>query len=305
MIDLVLNLLLTAVIGNIDVAKAATDFQDSIVVAEEPVLRPVRVETGSESKSIGVKTSAESVLALDAGTGEILYAKNIKKQRPIASITKLMTALVFLEHNPGWDEKVVFSEEDKKEGSKDYIYNGEQVSVRDLFHLGLMLSNNSSMASLVRSTGFSEDEFVAIMNKKAEEFGMADTEFTGIIGLDTGNVSTAADVAKLAAAAFANEDIKTATQKGRYTVSISNSGRQFYIYNTNYLLSSYLNEGDFKIVGGKTGHLNEAGYCLTTQIKNNNGGEIISVVLGSGSMAGRFSDTKALSSWVFDNYIWE
>ncbi|MDD5043568.1 MAG: serine hydrolase [Patescibacteria group bacterium] len=270
--------------------------------SEGTIRTPERINL--ESKSLGVKITAQSVVVVDGATGKVLYQNNDSAVRSIASITKLITVLVFLDNNPGWDKEIIFNEEDKSEGSTDYLYVGESVKVRDLFYLSLMMSNNSATTALVRSTGLGRSEFVSLMNKKAEEFGMADTRFVDIVGFDDFNISTARDIAKLASVAFANSDIREATTPERYTIHTLNTNRYFYIYNTNYLLTSFLNEGDYRVAAGKTGYTNAAGYCLATEIEKNGAGNIITVVLGSDSLDNRFQDTKALAYWVFSNYEW-
>lgn len=315
-VNLIVNLFLVSILGQsayaqeiilpeilpieepVEITEEATEAEP----IQEAVKTPERINLAS--RSLGVKITAKSALVIDQKTGKILYQYNDGEILSIASITKLMTTLVFLENNPGWEKEIVFSEEDKTEGSTDYLYSGESVKIRDLFYLSLMMSNNSATSALVHSTGLGRSEFVNLMNKKASEFGMSDTNFVDIIGLEDFNVSTARDVAKLASVAFSNPDIKDATTTGRYTVHTINTNRHFYIYNTNYLLGSFLNEGEYRITGGKTGYINASGYCLTTEIKKEEAGNIISVVLGSNSLENRFQDTKALVHWVFSNYEW-
>lgn len=317
LINLFVNLFLISLLGQpvhaqeINLPKIEPPVEEIVLESEqdfnrqmlrEGAIAPQRINL--EEKSLGVKITAKSALVIDKKTGKILYQHNDSDILPIASITKLMTALVFLDNNPGWEEEISFIGEDRSEGSADYLYLSESVKIRDLFYLSLMMSNNSATTSLVRSTGLGRSEFIGLMNKKAKGFGMADTRFVDVVGFDDFNISTVRDLAKLTSVAFANPDIQEVTTTGRYTIHTINTDRYFYIYNTNYLLGSFLNGGEYDIAGGKTGYTSAAGYCLATEISKEGAGDIIIIVLGSDSMENRFQDTKALAYWVFSNYEW-
>ena len=152
--------------------------------------------------------------------------------------------------------------------------------------------------ALARSTGLTEEGFVEAMNQKAQELGMSDSIFFEPTGLDPANVSTAFDIIKLAQTALSQPDIAAATKQKEYKFSIINAPRNYTLKNTDRLLNSYLN-----VVSGKTGFLDEAGYCLVSNI-DNNGHEVLVVVLGSETEDSRFQEVKALSQWSFDNYYW-
>ncbi len=250
------------------------------------------------SSSLGIKISAASAMVVDKRTNSILWQKNPEEARPIASITKLMTALVFLDNNPGWQTEVTIQESDSREGGRVRVYNGEKMYVKDLFNASLVASSNNSTMALARSTGLTEEGFVEAMNQKAQELGMSDSIFFEPTGLDPANVSTAFDIIKLAQTALSQPDIAAATKQKEYKFSIINAPRNYTLKNTDRLLNSYLN-----VVSGKTGFLDEAGYCLVSNI-DNNGHEVLVVVLGSETEDSRFQEVKALSQWSFDNYYW-
>jgi len=249
--------------------------------------------------SLGVVISAVAAVVIDKKTRQVLWQKNSELARPIASITKLVSALVFLENNPGWDTEVTINASDYRDGGRRWVYQGEIVTVRDLLNIALVASDNNAVISLVRSTGLTEEEFVKAMNQKAQALGMNQSVFLEPTGLESSNLSTASDVIKLAQSAFEVEEIKKATTQSEYSFTVINNKRQDTIKNTNKLLESYLN-----IQAGKTGYLEEAGYCLVSEVKNSENQKVIIAVLGSGTEAGRFQDLKALSQWVFDNYEW-
>lgn len=252
------------------------------------------------NNSLGMAVTAEAAVIVDKKSKAVLWQKNSDQARPLASITKLITAMVFLEHNPGWDKIVTMEKSDYREGGRQRLFSGEQLTVRDLFNISLVASSNDAIAALTRSTGLSQEEFVKEMNQKANHLKMTNSIFLEPTGLEPSNLSTASDIIKLAMAAFSREEIRTATAQEEYTYSVVNNSRKETLKNTDKLLSSYLN-----IQAGKTGYLEEAGYCLVSEVKGPQNQEIIIAVLGSATEADRFQDLKALAQWAFDNYIWE
>lgn len=250
-----------------------------------------------EPFTMGVETSATSSLAIDLSSDRIIFAKNIYQKRPVASLTKLMTALVFLENRPDWDEWVEMNGEEEVGGARLKIESGEIVKVEDLFKASLVASTNNGVMGLVKSTGLSEKEFVDLMNKKAKAFGMRQTSFAEPTGMSTDNVSTAYDISILVKQAFAKQEIVEAVKLPSYDFATKNN-RSIRVYNTDILLDSFLNKGSYQIIGAKTGFINEAGYCLATRMTKG-GHEIVTVVLNSETIEDRFSDTKALAYWTF------
>ncbi len=251
-----------------------------------------------DNNSWGVKITAQSAAVMDEDSGVILWQKNADEVRSLASITKLMTTLVFLEHNPGWDTPVTMEASDETRENSPNILRGETVTVKDLFYVSLIASDNNTTKALVRSTGLSEDAFVKKMNQKAQDLGLTQTTFVDVTGLDDKDHSTALDIIHLAKAAFANTHIGQATSQSSYNL-VTQAGRSKKINSTNNLLRSYLS-----IKAGKTGSTNAAGYCLVAKIENKAGQNIIGVVLGSANHEQRFQDLKILSAWILDNFIW-
>lgn len=246
--------------------------------------------------------SGASGVLTDARTFNFLFKKEEQKPMPIASITKLMATLVFLEHNPGWETVYQIKAEDKREGGRIYLFTGENVKVKDIFHSSLVASDNVAAIALVKSTGLSEEEFIAKMNEKARLLGLDNTYFTDPIGLGNANISTAAEVAKFAAIAFADKDISEATLVKKYEFNTL-EGRKKIIYNTDDLLDIFPQNG-VKITGGKTGYTEAAGYCFVGKFIDHSGHEIISAILNSESNEERFSETRDLVEWGYKNYQW-
>ncbi len=239
---------------------------------------------------------------IDVETGKVVYNKSNNTKVPIASITKLMTALVFLDHSPGWEEAYTIREDDRRNGGKIFLYLGDQVTVEDLFNLSLVGSANTATVALVHSTGLSEEDFVQKMNDKAMELGLTDTYFEDSTGLSSGNVSTALEVAQIAKYALAKIEINKATLKNDYSFKTL-QGVVKKVYTTDYLLESFPENG-IKVLGGKTGYTELAEYCFVGKFTNKNGNEIITVVLGSDNKNSRFYETKELAEWTYGNYTW-
>ncbi|MCX6785733.1 MAG: serine hydrolase [Candidatus Komeilibacteria bacterium] len=290
--------LLALPLGNsqtIDVSALLAGGQINLIKTAYPAGAPYRLN----NSSLGMKITAQAAMVVDKNTDLVLWQKNSTAPRVPASITKLLTALVFLDHNPGWAKPITVTAGDYRQGGRTYIYAGEQISLTDLFNIALVASANSATVALARATGLSAAEFTAAMNAKAAELGMNDSTFTEPTGLDPQNVSTAADIIKLARAAFARPEIRQATVSEEYNLKVLNNGRTYTFKNTDKLLAGYLD-----IQAGKTGYLDEAGYCLVSEVLNSGGHGALISVLGSATDADRFQDLKALAQWAFDNYRW-
>lgn len=266
-------------------------------VSYRPIEKKPILATSTE-----LQLAATSSAAIDCETGKTLYDKAMDQKWPIASITKLMTALVFIDHNPGWDLPVEIKNEDKREGGRIYLFTGEKMKVKDLFYFMLVGSDNTAAAALARSTGLTEKDFIGEMNKKAESINLKDTHFKDITGLDSDNVSTAWEIAELAKAAFADEEISRATLAPHYEFT-AEGGRKKRIDNTDYLLDIFPQNG-IKILGGKTGFIDASGYCFVGKFTDHGGNEIISAVLGADSKNTRFRETKKIVEWVYGGYRW-
>jgi len=237
----------------------------------------------------------------DLDSGKILYAKNSDDKRPIASLTKLMTALVFLEEKVPWGKKMTIKASENVIGGKLRVMPNEEVTVKDLFYASLVGSANNATIALVRSTGLPSPKFVARMNAKAKKMGMENTHFVDVTGLDPRNISTAFDLTKLVFFAFKNEEIQKASSAKEYVFYTLNTKKLHRLINTNQLLRKNL----LNIIGGKTGYLDESGYNLIVAAKGENGVKIATVVLGSKSKKQIFQEVKDLTNWVFKHYTWK
>jgi D-alanyl-D-alanine carboxypeptidase len=247
--------------------------------------------------------NASSSMAIDRDSDTILWQDGADTQRPIGSITKLMTALVFLDTNPDWEKIYELKKDDVRTGGKSYIYPGDQMKVKDLFYLTLVGSDNTAAVALVKSAGLSEEKFVDKMNEQAKSFGLAQTSFADISGLSQNNVSTARELVILAKKCLAREKIRETSIQEKYDFSTS-GGREVKVRSTDLLLSVFPQDG-INIIGGKTGHIEESGYCFVGEFINAAGNKVLSVVLGAASDEDRFAETKKLVRWSYDSYSWQ
>lgn len=271
-------------------------FLPKAALASQP---PVRVDL----HSLGVVTSAVSAMVLDRETKTVLYEKNATEPRSIGSVTKLMTAYLFLQTNPDLDATASVQAVDLRYGGIQHLQVNDSVTIRDLLSASLVGSDNSATAAVARLSGLSLSDFVARMNEIAAEFGMQQTTFVDVTGLSSGNRSVVSDVALMLDRVLEDEEIQAITQLPTVTFNGA-SGRLYSIASTDELLNSYLNEEPYQIIGGKTGYLPEAGYCLGTIFAEDGNNEVITVVLGSQTKQGRFQDVKALTAWAYKVFDW-
>ena len=236
-----------------------------------------------------ISTGASSAILIDGESGRVLYEQNAHEMRYIASITKLMTALVAMESGHSLDEVVSIKKEyTGAEGSSMYLREGEELTLEALMYGLLLASGNDAALAVAGYCGGSVGEFVARMNRRAVLLGMENTRFVNPSGLtEEGHMSTAADMAKLAAACMKNETI--AKMVGTRTITIA--GRTFT--NHNKLLWRY--EG---CIGMKTGYTERSGRTLISCAERN-GQRLIAVTLND---ANDWADHTAMLDHGFASY---
>ena len=241
-----------------------------------------------------IETSATSAILVDTDSGRILYSKDIHNKRSIASISKIMTAIIAIESNKLNDVVEINDSIDKAYGSGIYIKKGEHISLEDLVY-GLMLrSGNDAALAIANYVGGSTEEFVNLMNQKAQELGMKNTLFRNPSGLDEedgGNISTAYDMSLLISYAMKNDKFKEITGTKNHRVE---TDKNIYSWtNKNKLLFSYKNT-----TGGKTGFTVKARRTLVTTASKDNLNLAV-VTLNDGN---DFKDHKDLFEYGFNNY---
>lgn len=253
------------------------------------------------NKSFGLRTTAKSILVVDDRSGAILYNKNSSAALPIASITKLMTALTFLDYNADLDQVVQIKAEDRREGGIPYLLTGEEVTVRDLFYLMLVSSTNEAAVALADNFGM--EQFVSSMNKKAAELQMINSYFVDPSGIEPGNIASPHDLVKLANAVFQETEITETLATKEYQFTVLNTLREGKVTNNDALLRGFINVDPYQIIGAKTGYLDEAGYTLLLKVKKGDINLTV-VLLGAETIIDRWQEAKGLVDWVFRNYQW-
>lgn len=249
-----------------------------------------------------LSVSASSSVIMDGETDDILWQSGADDKRPIASITKLMSALVFLDSVPDWSKNYKLKKSDIRVGGRSYIYEGEEVTTGNLFHLALVASDNTAVIALASSLGLSEDEFVVKMNQKAKDIGLKNTSFIDATGLSN-NISTVKDVVILAKKSLIRKNIREAVLKQKYEFKTL-SGRLVSVQSTDDLLTNFPKNGS-TLVGGKTGYTYEAGYCFVGGFVNDDGRQIFTAVLGTPTDYSRFHEAKKMADWAFANFEWK
>jgi D-alanyl-D-alanine endopeptidase (penicillin-binding protein 7) len=249
-------------------------------------------KTAFENKLHHIRSKA--AVAVDVEKGDILFEKNMKEPFPIASLTKLMTALVFLEQNSNLNDSATITFEDAKFAGKSSLWIGETLTLRDLLHASLTCSNNRVTKTLARVSGLSSEDFVARMNQKAKEIGLENTCFYEPTGLDVNNQSSALDCARLLSFALMDSVVASITSKKTYSFTsvYKKRKRSHQIVNTNRLLLSSLN-----VKGGKTGYNGASGWCLGTLVEDKDGTKIAAVVLGAPTKLARFREARSIIKW--------
>lgn len=257
--------------------------------------------------------SAQSVLVYDQATGQPLLAKNAAMQSPIASITKLMTAMLVLDAGQPLDEKITISAADRDtlKGTGSRLGIGASYTRGQLLHLALIASDNRAAHALARSAPGGLDRFVDQMNRMARVLGMQHTFFVEPTGLSSSNQSTALDLARLADHAYQHyPEIRQISTAGSYNLGTQRvvlkkkrqKARVLYrpvnFHNTNRLTRM----DDWHIGLSKTGFINEAGHCLVMQA-NVAQRDVIIVLLDAGGTNSRAGDAARIKSWLESGQI--
>jgi D-alanyl-D-alanine carboxypeptidase (penicillin-binding protein 5/6) len=239
--------------------------------------------------------SAPAAILMEASTGEVLFQRNADQRRAIASTTKLMTALLTMERMKLSDKVRASNYVAAPIESKLGLRPGERLSVADLLR-GLMLeSANDAAVTLGERIGGTRAAFVRLMNRRAHELGLTQTHYANPIGLDApGNYSSAHDLARLAVRLRGFSFIRKIANRTQAT--LSTGARPRTVYNRNTLLAQ-----DRWVNGLKTGHTGKAGYVLVGT-RSRRGVTLVSVVLGTSSLAARNRDALALLTWGATRY---
>ena len=238
---------------------------------------------------------SSSALVVDVNTGKTLYQKNATKVRPIASITKLMTALVVLDARQDLAQTLTIDKEDldRVNHTHSRIRMGTKVTRRDALHLALMSSENRMASALARHYPGGRSAFIRAMNNKARQLGMRQTHFYDATGLSTRNVSTAQDLGKLVTAAYRQPLIRQFTQDEHREMRFQAPSYSLMFNNTNPLVKN----PDWDVRLSKTGFTDEAGRCLVMRAKPDSR-ELAIVLLNSVGKLTPVGDANRIRKWL-------
>ena len=242
----------------------------------------------------GPLLSSQSALIVNNRTGEVLYKKNPNRVMPIASISKLMSAMVVLDAGQNMNERITITnaEIDRLKGTGSRLSIGTTLTRGELLHLSLMSSENRATHALGRSYPGGMSAFVAAMNRKAQSLGMANSRFYEPTGLDFRNVSTASDLSKMVQAASQYPLIRR-NSTSNYGSVYTSAGRQQNYKNSNALVR----EGGWNIELQKTGYIREAGRSMVVKA-NVQSQPVTIVLLNSPSSLSRVNDARKIQSWM-------
>jgi serine-type D-Ala-D-Ala endopeptidase (penicillin-binding protein 7) len=235
---------------------------------------------------------AAAAIIFNPENGQVLWQENAQDKRSIASITKVMTTVVFLEDNPDLDQVVTIERGDVYAASTTYLRANERISVSNVLHLTLIASDNAAARVLARISHGGTSAFIERMNEKAIELGLESTAFADPSGLNPANISSAYDLSRLITFAAGDERIAPIMRTAHYTITTNR--RTITINNTNRLVLG----GEVDVMGGKTGFITKSGYCLATLLRLPQGNQVAVVVLGAASNNGRFWETRHLFDWL-------
>ncbi len=267
----------------------------SVVITQSP--RPSYGQlAGLHGTQDQLDLKSSVALVIDQDTHEVLFSKNDQAVLPIASLTKLMTALVVSEARLPMDELITITQDDvdTEKGSSSRLRVGTQITRAEAMHLALMSSENRAANALGRHYPGGLQAFVAAMNAKARELGMKDTRYVEPTGLSSRNQSSAHDLAVLANAAYQDTMLREYSTSTGYQVAVGNRTLQYN--NTNRLVKN----PDWEIGLQKTGYISEAGQCLVMQAKVA-GRKVIMVFLDSAGKLSRLADAERVRRWVENN----
>lgn len=259
---------------------------------------PVSAEDIVRLKPKAPRLRSSVALVMDEREGVILYGRNVEEQHPIASVTKLMTAIVTLDQKPPMGEIIAIAPEDRDRlrGSASRLRIGVKLTRHDLLLAALAASDNRAAAALARTYPGGRAAMLRVMNAKAKALGMNDTHFADPAGLNNDSVSTARDLATLVSAAIKYPLIQEFTTTGEFAVTDRRRKKTIEFVNTNRLVRS----SAWDINLSKTGYTDDAGNCLVMQAVI---GErpVIIVLLNSWGKLSKYGDSQRIRDWLIRN----
>ena len=270
---------------------------DVATVAPEPIPYVKATELLRHANPERLALLSQVALVMDERDGIMLYGRAIDTPRPIASLTKLMTALVVLESDLPLEAPIAITTDDRDrlKGSHSRLHIGAILTRDDLLRAALSASDNRAAAALGRTAAGGTEAFVASMNAKALALGMTNTRFADASGLNPRNVSTARDLLKLLEAARAQPRLHAFTTSGELWVTDLATSRAIGFFNTNRLVR----QENWEIGLSKTGYTADAGNCLVMRVTV--AGRPLSIVLlNSWGKASKYGDAQRIRDWLIN-----
>ncbi|MFA7654064.1 MAG: serine hydrolase [Candidatus Magasanikbacteria bacterium] len=273
-----------------------------VTLAVLPKAKPT-IPLSKSNEACLITTTAAVAFVVDDKTDTVLYEKNSGTVRSLASITKLMTAIVLLDMPLGWSSTTIVSVDDIDDSSH-HINVGEKFTLDDLWNVALIGSDNSAIKVLVRASGLTVGQFVARMNEKAQRLNLKSARFADPTGLDNRNMAKAPDVARLLGLALKQEKIIQALQTPEYYAKPFDK-KVRRVWSTDWLLTKWI-PSDYKCVqiAGKTGYIVDSDYNFVVRLTDESGHSIRVVILGASSNETRFTEARDLANWTFEHYLW-
>lgn len=254
----------------------------------------------SPPKSVPSVT-ASSYIVIDRTSGQILTAQNADRVWPIASLTKLMTVQIALDAGANLSDVYPVKAEDDVGGAKLYVNSGDTFTLDGLLYATLVGSANNAANALIRVADMDKVSFVEEMNRRAAMLNLSHTAYADPTGIETANVSTARELARIADLAFRRPDIRRYTTTASASVRVLSQGTVKTIKNTNWMLWKPEYD-DIYVMAGKTGYLDESGWNLAVALRpeiKDEKHELLVVTFGSDSRAESFVDAEALARWAW------
>lgn len=244
------------------------------------------------------KVSARGAAVVDWKTGQILWQKNPDKVLPLASLSKLMTALVVLQQKYNFNDSVYVPDKAIFSGIKSYLQGGENFLLADMFKIMLIASSNEAAESLARFKN--RDDFINLMNQTSLDLGLTEAKFFGPSGLEPNNVATVSNLIKLSKVIFSKDIVQKESGQSSGIIKAQKTGREVSFENTNLLM----NEKDLKVIAGKTGTLSEAGFSVMSVISKESKPPLLVIIVGADNHFARFEEAKKIAEWAWQSYVW-
>lgn len=267
-----------------------------------PTVPPIQLPQLKSELLPAENFTARAMIVKDHKTGAVLYKKNEYEKRSLASITKLMSALVILEKNIDWGTIATVVSDNIED---THMYAGDTYTLEDLWNSALVASSNKAILTLADAVGWPREAFVERMNGKARELGMSDAVFADATGLSEDNQASASDVVILLNEALKKDKISKSILIKEYNLYSKERGEKHHMWNTDWILLGWIPNKLPEFFGGKTGYTVAAGYNFTMRAGDDKNNLIDVVVLGADSHEARFNEAKDIAEWVFSNYSFD